>query len=152
MKLTSRELQSYFRTEKKPQPRAFEAHGITLEFLQDKPKFSECARQITEFLRGATLVAHNASFDVGFLDAELNRAKTGITISDLVKEIICTVKMSVEVSGSQKSLDALCKLYRIPFDVHEKHSALFDVKLLSQVYLRMHKDLNNQHIDSQHLV
>lgn len=142
-KLTGREYQSYFRVRKRSSPGAFKAHGITVEFLQDKPRFKDQAETIADFLRGATLVAHNASFDVDFLDTEFGRANADVTVSDLAKEIVCTVRMSSDIFGTRKSLDALCKHYGIPLDGREKHGALIDVTLLSQVYLCMQNDLNS---------
>ncbi|ATE59960.1 DNA polymerase III subunit epsilon [Thauera sinica] len=116
---------------------AVAVHGITEEFLADKPKFGEIAVGFEDFVRDAELIIHNASFDVGFLDYELDllgRSKLG----QLCAGVIDTLRMAKEQNpGKKASLDALCDRYEIDNAHRTLHGALLDAELLAEVYLAM---------------
>lgn len=115
---------------------ATQVHGITLEDLENEPKFAEIADEFLAYARGAELVIHNAPFDVGFLNAELARLK-----KPLIAEI-CTVTDTLAMArdlhpGKKNSLDALCDRYQIDNSARTLHGALLDAELLSDVYIAM---------------
>lgn len=117
---------------------ALAVHGITQEFLSNKPKFSKIADDLIQFINGAELIIHNASFDIGFINEELSRANHDVTdIRDC-----CKVYDSLEHArkmhpGQKNSLDALCKRYEIDNSHRELHGALLDAQILADVYLAM---------------
>lgn len=117
---------------------ALAVHGISQEFLSDKPNFSKIADDLIQFIEGAELIIHNASFDIGFINKELSLA------NHEVKDIYncCTVYDSLEHArkmhpGQKNSLDALCKRYEIDNSHRELHGALLDAQILADVYLAM---------------
>lgn len=130
--------QFYINPERDIDPGAQKVHGISLEFLQDKPKFIDIIDDFIDYIRGGNLVIHNAPFDVGFLDYEFHLAgKKFGQIKDY-----CSVYDTLSVArkmhpGQRNSLDALCKRYAIDNSQRNLHGALIDVDLLTQVYLRM---------------
>ncbi len=136
-RLTGNNLHIYIRPDREIDPGAMEVHGITNEFLADKPYFTEVAQQIHDYLRGAELIIHNADFDVGFLNAEYARESEGITI-----ESICEVTDSLALArklypGQRNSLDALCKRLDVNNAHRTLHGALLDSEILADVYLLM---------------
>ncbi|MBU2871495.1 DNA polymerase III subunit epsilon [Colwellia sp. E2M01] len=119
-------------------------HGLTNEFLNDKPIFSQVAHEFIEFIRGAELVIHNAKFDVGFMDHEFALFNASVRSQDKVPmtEDICTITDTLKVSkdefGSPKTLDYLAKFYRVDKLVDRTyHGALIDAQLLAFVYIEM---------------
>ncbi len=116
---------------------AVAVHGITEEFLADKPKFADIAGEFEAFVRDAELVIHNASFDVGFLDNELDLA--GLPrLNRICTGVIDTLKMAKEQNpGKKASLDALCDRHQIDNGQRTLHGALLDAELLAEVYLAM---------------
>ncbi len=118
-------------------PGAQEVHGISREFLADKPKFRELAQELWDYLAGAELVIHNASFDLGFLDEEFRRAGIARRL-DEVCTVIDTVALARRLHPGQKvNLDALCKRYAVDASHRQHHGALLDAGLLADVYLAM---------------
>ena len=116
---------------------AQEVHGISLQFLADKPKFREVAQKLWDYLAGAKLIIHNAGFDLGFLDEEFRRAGVGTRLQDVCK-VIDTVLLARRLHPGQKvNLDALCKRYAVDASHREHHGALLDAGLLADVYLAM---------------
>lgn len=117
---------------------AYEVHGITNQELADKPPFSNVAREFIDFVKDSELIIHNAPFDVGFINAELQRLG-----SDWGKiEDYCTITDSLALAkqkhpGQKNGLDALCKRYQIDNSARERHGALIDARLLAEVYLLM---------------
>ena len=112
-------------------------HGLTTEFLSDKPKFAEIAQDFLEFVRGAELIIHNAAFDIGFLNAELGKLGLG-KMQDHVAGVIDTLVMAKEMfPGKRNNLDALCDRFEIDRSARTLHGALIDCELLSDVYLAM---------------
>ena len=117
---------------------AVEVHGITQEFLADKPVFSQEVDAFINFVKGAELVIHNAPFDVGFLNAELERLGSGYKPIEHYCTILDTLKLArTKHPGQRNSLDALCKRYQIDNSHRELHGALLDSEILADVYLRM---------------
>jgi DNA polymerase-3 subunit epsilon len=112
-------------------------HGITREFLQDKPRFGDIAAEFLEFVQGAELIIHNAPFDTAFLNAEL--ALHGMKeLQAYAGEVIDTLLMARNLHpGQRNSLDALCKRYGVDNSTRTLHGALLDCELLAQVYLSM---------------
>jgi DNA polymerase-3 subunit epsilon len=114
---------------------AFEVHGLSYEFLRDKPRFAELADDMLGFIEGAMLVMHNAAFDFGFLNAELDRLARPPLRWDRVVDTLALARR--KHPGSPCSLDALCKRYGIDLSEREKHSALLDCRLLAGVYVEL---------------
>jgi len=135
---TGRQMHRYINPEREIDDGAFEVHGISSEFLADKPRFAEIADEIIEFLDGAELIIHNAPFDVAFLDHELARLSGNPRrISD-----ICQVTDSLALArhkhpGQKNSLDALCRRYQVDNSARTLHGALLDAEILADVYLLM---------------
>jgi DNA polymerase-3 subunit epsilon len=136
-RLTSNRFHRYINPERDSDPGALQVHGLTTEFLQDKPKFREVASELLEYLRGAQLIIHNAAFDVGFLNHELSLL--GLPpVTECCAEIVDSLKMARELHpGKRNSLDALCERYEIDNSHRTFHGALLDAELLSDVYLAM---------------
>lgn len=117
---------------------ALAVHGITKEFLEDKPLFSDIADDLIEFINGAELIIHNASFDVGFINAELTLANHNVKDIRKLCEIHDSLSQARKMHPGQKnSLDALCKRYEINNSHRELHGALLDAQILADVYLAM---------------
>jgi DNA polymerase-3 subunit epsilon len=114
---------------------AFEVHGLSLDFLRDKPRFADLADNMLTFIEGAILVMHNATFDFAFLNAELERAARPLLRWDRVVDTLALARR--RHPGSPCSLDALCKRYGIDLSEREKHSALLDCRLLAAVYVEL---------------
>jgi DNA polymerase III subunit epsilon len=136
---SGRHYHSYLNPEREVDEGARAVHGLSLEDLQDKPRFAEVADELLRFIAGAELIIHNASFDVGFLDAEL--ARLGRDPPVLVGElcpVLDTLALAREMHpGQRNSLDALCKRYGIDNSHRELHGALLDARILADVYLAM---------------
>lgn len=137
-RLTGNNYHQYLQPGREIDPGAVEVHGITNEFLADKPRFDAVADDFLAYIRGAELVIHNAPFDVGFLNAELAR----LSPPPGEIETLCGVLDSLVMArrqhpGQRNSLDALCKRYRIDNSNRDLHGALLDAELLADVYLAM---------------
>lgn len=134
---TSNHFHVYLNPEREIDPAAQEVHGITYEFLQDKPLFESISAQLIEFIRDAELIIHNAPFDVGFLNAELGRI--GLQpIASMCGKITDTLKMAKDTRpGQRNNLDALCKHFDIDNSKRTLHGALLDAELLAEVYMAM---------------
>lgn len=132
---TGRHFHCYFNPER-PMPSEAEAvHGLSDIFLSDKPRFADMAQDLLEFIGDAPLVAHNASFDFGFLNHELERCgRTGICMSRMVDTLLLARSRH---PGAKHSLDALCTRYGVDRSQRIKHGALLDAQLLAQVYIEL---------------
>ncbi len=127
----------YLNPERDIEEGAAKVHGLTLEFLSDKPRFAEVAAEFLDYIVGAELIIHNADFDVGFLDAELKRARLG-RLKSHVSGVVDTLAMARELHpGKRNSLDALCERYAIDNAHRTLHGAQLDARLLADVYLTM---------------
>ncbi len=146
-RLTGRHLHKYVHPERDIDAGAQAVHGISLEFLADKPKFADIAEELAEFIRGAELIIHNAPFDIGFLNAEFDRLGF-VPVGTLCHGVIDTLKMAKEIHpGKRNSLDALCERYEIDNSSRTLHGALLDTELLADVYLAMTRGQNSLMID-----
>jgi DNA polymerase-3 subunit epsilon len=114
---------------------AFAVHGLSAEFLSDKPLFGEIAGELVDFFDDARLVAHNAAFDLGFINAELERVdRKAIPRARLVDTLLLARR---KYPGAQNRLDDLCQRFRIDNSRRQKHGALLDAELLAEVYLEL---------------
>ena len=122
-------------------------HGLSDEFLADKPKFDEVAAEFIEFIRGAELVIHNAAFDVGFLNNELGLLKQD-AIEQICSGVIDTLRMAREMRpGKKNNLNALCSEFGVDNSGRQLHGALLDAELLAEVYLAMTRGQNSLEIE-----
>lgn len=136
-KLTGRHLHHYINPERPNSEDAVKVHGLTDEFLADKPVFATLAEEIIEYCKGAEIIIHNAAFDVGFLNAELKRLGLG-SFTDHVAEVTDTLVMAREMfPGKSNSLDALCKRLEVDNTHRTLHGALMDAELLAEVYINL---------------
>ncbi|MEX2197705.1 MAG: DNA polymerase III subunit epsilon [Burkholderiales bacterium] len=127
----------YVNPERRSEEGALRVHGLTEEFLADKPKFADVAADFLDYVRGAELVIHNADFDVEFLDLELERLGRG-RLKDHVAGVVDTLALARELHpGRRNSLDALCERYAVDNAHRTLHGALLDARLLAEVYLAM---------------
>ena len=134
-KLTGNNLHLYFNPERDSHPDALRVHGLTTEFLSDKPKFAEKAQEILAYLQGAELIIHNAPFDVGFLNKELEQL--GLKpLTSYVEKVTDSLVMAKEMfPGKRNSLDALCDRLGVDNSGRTLHGALLDAELLAEVYI-----------------
>jgi DNA polymerase III subunit epsilon len=137
-RLTRNNFHQYMQPDREIDPGAVEVHGITNEFLSDKPRFADVAEDFLGYVRGAELIIHNAPFDVGFLDHELvGWMKDAKRIEDLC-QVTDTLAMARSLHpGQRNSLDALCKRYGVDNSRRDLHGALLDAEILADVYLAM---------------
>ncbi|HQT81404.1 MAG: DNA polymerase III subunit epsilon [Ferrovum sp. 37-45-19] len=135
--LTGRTFHHYLNPDRDSEPGAFEKHGLTTEFLADKPRFTEIAEDLLAFIEASTLIIHNAVFDIGFLDYELKLVGRA-PLKNHYHEVIDTLLLARELHpGKRNTLDALCDRYGIDNTHRTYHGALLDAKLLGDVYLAM---------------
>ncbi len=135
--LTGNHFHYYLNPDRESDEGALQVHGLTTEFLQDKPRFYEISREFLDFIRDAELIIHNAPFDVGFLNHELSLIKLKALNSYCVS-ITDTLKLAKEFHpGKRNNLDALCERYSIDNSKRTLHGALLDAELLAEVYLAM---------------
>jgi DNA polymerase III subunit epsilon len=136
-RLTGRHLHFYLNPERKNGEGAVAVHGLTDEFLADKPLFAHVVDEVIEFIGGAEIIIHNASFDVGFLNEELRRCNRP-KFSTHVAAITDTLAMARDqFPGKSNSLDALCKRLEVDNTNRTLHGALIDANLLAEVYIRL---------------
>ena len=136
-RLTGNHFHRYLNPDREIDAGAMQVHGITPEFLQDKPRFSDIALEFAEFIRGAELIIHNAPFDVGFLDTELRLADLN-PLAHWCNEVTDTLVMAKALyPGQRNNLDALCKRCGVDNATRTLHGALLDCELLAAVYLSM---------------
>ena len=146
-RLTGRHLHKYVNPEREIDEGAQAVHGITLEFLADKPKFADIADKLLEFISGAELIIHNAPFDLGFLNAELNRLDR-VPVETVCNGVTDTLKMAKELHpGKRNNLNALCDRYEIDNSTRTLHGALLDTELLADVFLAMTRGQNSLMIE-----
>ena len=149
-RLTNNSFHFYVNPDREIDPAAQEVHGITLDFLQDKPRFTEIASDFIKFVKDATLIIHNAPFDTGFINMELGLIEKP-PIEEVVENVIDTLKMAKDMRpGQRNSLDALCRFYNIDNSHRSLHGALLDAQLLAEVYLAMTRGQEDLMIDFQY--
>jgi DNA polymerase-3 subunit epsilon len=136
-RVTGNHFHHYVNPERKSEDGALKVHGITQEFLEDKPKFREITAEFLEYVRGAELIIHNAAFDVEFLNLELARIGQP-PIEEQCAGIVDSLRLARELHpGKKNSLDALCERYQVDHAHRTLHGALLDASLLAEVYLAM---------------
>lgn len=146
---TGKTWQRYINPERDMPMEAFRVHGLSAEFLSDKPVFADIADSFLEFLGDGRLVIHNASFDMGFINTELERVGTGPIPMHRVVDTLDLARR--KHPGAQNSLDALCQRYGIDNTKRELHGALLDAQLLCEVFIELTGgrqaafELNRQH-------
>lgn len=142
-KLTGNNFHRYINPERDSEEGALAVHGLTTEFLSDKPKFSEIAEEFLEYIQGAELIIHNAPFDMGFLNAEFELLGRG-SFDQYVGTVIDSLVQAKELHpGKRNSLDALCDRYEISNAHRKLHGALLDAELLADVFLAMSRGQNS---------
>lgn len=136
-KLTGNNLHLYLNPERESDEGALRVHGLTTEFLSDKPKFGEVVDQFLDYIAGAEIIIHNAPFDIGFLNKELERQGRK-PVTTFVDTITDTLVMAKEMfPGKRNSLDALCDRLEVDNSGRTLHGALLDAELLADVYINM---------------
>lgn len=146
-RLTRRHLHYYVNPDRDIDEGALAVHGISREFLADKPRFGDIANEFLDFIRGAELVIHNAAFDVGFLDSELNMLGLA-PIETVCANVRDTLKMARELHpGKKNNLNALCDRYGVDNSHRALHGALLDAEILADVYVAMTRGQESLIID-----
>ena len=137
-KLTGRNFHRYINPERDIDEGAIAVHGISSEFLADKPTFQFIAKELFEFINGSELVIHNASFDIGFLNHEIAKLHENFGLIETHCSVLDTLALARNLHpGQRNNLDALCKRYRVDNSERELHGALLDAEILADVYLLM---------------
>lgn len=137
-RLTGNNFHQYLQPDRAIEAGAVDVHGITDDFLRDKPRFADVADDLLDYIRGAELVIHNAPFDLGFLDHELRLCRPGSPPLAELCAVIDTLVLARSLHpGQRNSLDALCKRYQVDNSHRDLHGALLDAEILADVYLAM---------------
>ncbi|MGE0811524.1 MAG: DNA polymerase III subunit epsilon [Immundisolibacter sp.] len=137
-RLTGKHFHHYLQPDRAIDPGAEEVHGISNEFLADKPRFADVAAEFVEFVAGAELIIHNAPFDVGFLNAELGRLGADAETIGAQCSVLDTLALARRLHpGQRNTLDALCRRYGVDNSGRSLHGALLDAQILADVYLAM---------------
>ena len=137
-RLSRNNFHQYLQPDREIDQGAVEVHGITNEFLRDKPRFADIAEDFLDYVRDAELIIHNAPFDVGFLDHELSKWSEQARRIEQLCQVIDTLTMARSLHpGQRNSLDALCKRYAVDNSKRDLHGALLDAEILADVYLAM---------------
>jgi DNA polymerase III subunit epsilon len=145
---TGRTLHHYINAGRSSHPDALRVHGITDDFLADKPPFASIAPELIEFVAGAEVIIHNAGFDVGFIDAELKRLSLPAFAQHAARVTDSLVMAREQFPGKGNSLDALCRRLEVDNSKRDLHGALIDADLLAQVFLAMTRGQGSLVIDS----
>jgi len=146
-RLSNRTFHHYINPEREIDAGAFAVHGLSREFLADKPLFAHIADELMEFLADAEIIIHNAPFGLGFLESEFNRLKRASFKAQLSNVIDTLVDARQMFPGKRNSLDALCDRFAISNEHRTLHGALLDAQLLSEVYLAMTRGQEDLTID-----
>ncbi|MCH5050531.1 DNA polymerase III subunit epsilon [Pectobacterium aquaticum] len=137
-RLTGRHFHVYIKPDRLVDPEAYNIHGISDEFLADKPTYADVVDDFLDFIRGAELVIHNATFDIGFMDYEFRLLNRDIPKTETFCKITDSLLMARKIfPGKRNSLDALCDRYLIDNSKRTLHGALLDAEILAEVYLAM---------------
>lgn len=155
-RLTNRHFHRYLNPDRDIDEGALAVHGISLDFLQDKPRFAEIAAEFLDFVRGAELIIHNAPFDIGFLNAELGRLDMA-PIGTVCHGVLDTLRMAKDLHpGKKNNLNVLCERYGVDNSHRTLHGALLDAEILAEVYVAMTRgqeslimDLENNSAEQQ---
>lgn len=148
--LTGNHFHYYLNPDRESDEGALQVHGLTTEFLQDKPRFHDISKEFLNFINDAELIIHNAPFDVGFLNHELSLINLK-TLDKYCAAITDTLKLAKEFHpGKRNNLDALCERYSIDNSKRTLHGALLDAELLAEVYLAMTRGQESLLIDLEY--
>jgi len=134
---TGNDFHQYLQPDREIDAGAVEVHGITNEFLADKPRFEDVVQDFMDYVQDAELIIHNAPFDVGFINAELQRLQNWDSLESYCSITDTLVMARKKHPGQRNSLDALCGRYDIDNSQRQKHGALLDAEILAEVYLAM---------------
>lgn len=149
-RVTGKHFHRYVNPERDCEEAALQIHGLTREFLSDKPRFKEIVGELLEFIAGGELVIHNAAFDVAFLDHEL-KLLAHQPLCTHCPSVVDTLKMAREMNpGKRNGLDALCSRYQIDNSTRTLHGALLDAQLLAEVYLSMTRGQESLIVEEEH--
>jgi DNA polymerase-3 subunit epsilon len=147
--LTGNNFHRYINPERDSEEGALAVHGLTTEFLRDKPKFADIAHELREYIQGAEVIIHNAPFDLGFLNAEFKLLGLP-TFTEHCSGVIDTLVNAKEMHpGKRNSLDALCDRYGVSNAHRKLHGALLDAELLADVYLSMTRGQNSMWMEME---
>jgi DNA polymerase-3 subunit epsilon len=136
-RFTGNNFHRYFNPGRESEAGALEVHGLTAEFLSDKPRFPDVAAEFLDYVGGAELVIHNSAFDIAFLNRELDLADLK-PVTDHCAGVVDTLRLAKDLHpGKRNSLDALCERYQIDNSARTLHGASLDARLLAEVYLAM---------------
>ncbi|MGH8647777.1 MAG: DNA polymerase III subunit epsilon [Burkholderiales bacterium] len=136
-RFTGNDFHRYFNPGRESDAGALEVHGLTAEFLSDKPKFRDVAAEFLDYLSGVELVIHNSAFDIAFLNRELDLAELK-PVTDYCPDIVDTLRLAKDLHpGKKNSLDALCERYQVDNSKRTLHGALLDAELLADIYVAM---------------
>jgi DNA polymerase III subunit epsilon len=148
-RLSGRTFHTYLNPDREIDAGAVEVHGLTRDFLSDKPRFPDVVADFLDFIADAELVIHNAPFDVGFLNSELRRLRGDDELRPHCAGVLDTLKLAKEMHPGQKNnLDALCRRYEVDNSGRAYHGALLDAQLLAEVYLAMTRGQDSLAIES----
>ena len=147
--LTGQHFHYYLNPDRESDEGALQVHGLTSEFLQDKPRFTDITKEFLSFIHDAELIIHNAPFDVGFLNHELGLVKQK-TLDNYCNQITDTLKLAKELHpGKRNNLNALCDRYKVDNSKRTLHGALLDAELLADVFLAMTRGQESLLIESE---
>jgi DNA polymerase-3 subunit epsilon len=147
--LTGNNFHRYLNPDRDSEEGALAVHGLTTEFLRDKPRFAEIAQELRDYIQGAEVIIHNAPFDLGFLNAEFKLLGLP-TFTEHCSSVIDTLVNAKEMHpGKRNSLDALCDRYGVSNAHRKLHGALLDAELLADVYLSMTRGQNSLSMDME---
>jgi DNA polymerase-3 subunit epsilon len=146
-RLTGNNFHRYINPERDSEEGALAVHGLTTEFLSDKPKFAEIVDELRDYVKGAEVIIHNAAFDIGFLDVEFGRVNLPPFTEHIGPVIDTLLQAKAMHPGKRNSLDALCDRYGISNAHRTLHGALLDAELLAEVYLAMTRGQNSLSMD-----
>jgi DNA polymerase III subunit epsilon len=150
-KLTGKHFQRYLNPDREIDAAAIEVHGITSQFLADKPRFEQVEAEFLDFVNGAELIIHNAPFDIGFLDHELKRSgQQGKTMAAMCSVLDSLLLAREKHPGQRNNLDALCKRYDVDNTQRQLHGALLDAEILADVYLMMTSGQTSMLLHEEH--
>ena len=147
-RMTGKNLQLYVNPGRPSSEEALKVHGITDEFLADKPRFADIADQLLAYVAGAEVIIHNAAFDVGFLEAELKRARRDAFRTQVAKVTDSLLMAREMFPGKSNSLDALCRRLEVDNSNRTLHGALLDAGLLAEAYIRLTRGQDSLVIDA----
>ena len=147
-RLTGNHFHRYVNPGRASEEGALQVHGLTEEFLRDKPKFGDIAKELLEFVSGTELIIHNAAFDCAFLDAEFGLLDLK-PIAEYCPQVVDTLRMARELyPGKKNNLNARCERYQIDNSTRTLHGALLDANLLAEVYLALTRGQDSLMIDA----